>query len=182
MSEGSAKNTNRKRNGGPLTSQRVTDSARGLIMKLQSRRKFPASWRHATHLGIGTVAWLAFGLLQHRVHWTRLAYTLLYAHMMWGFVLGFLGLFTRFCRRGNAGTRYVADASYWIYVVHLPLVVALQVLVGQWFVPWPVKYPALCAAALLLLFLSYHYFVRATFIGAQLNGRRYPRAWPWRDL
>jgi hypothetical protein len=32
---------------------------------------------------------------------------------------------------------------------------------------------------LLLLFLGYHYLVRNTFVGVQLNGRRYPRAWPW---
>ena len=135
--------------------------------------------RWALYMAVGGLAWVGFGLAEGRVHWVRLSYTVLYAHMMWGFALGFLGLFTRVCRRANAWTRYVADASYWIYIAHLPLVVALQVMVGRIALPWPVKYPCVCAVAFLLLFLSYQYLVRGSFIGEQLNGHRYPRLWPW---
>ncbi len=131
------------------------------------------------YMAIGALAWIGFGLAERRVHWVRLTFTILYAHMMWGFVLGFLGLFTRFCWRANSWTRYVADASYWIYIAHLPLVVALQVMVGRLALPWPIKYPCVCVLAFVPLFLSYHYLVRGTFIGAQLNGHRYPRRWPW---
>jgi hypothetical protein len=63
--------------------------------------------------------------------------------------------------------------------MHLPLVVALQVALGRVAIPWPIKYPFICVVALLLLFTSYHYLVRTSFIGVQLNGRRYPRLWPW---
>jgi glucans biosynthesis protein C len=135
--------------------------------------------RWGWYMAVGVLAWLSFGFVEGRVHWTRVTFTILYAHMMWGFVLGFLGLFTRFCQRANAWTRYVADASYWIYIVHLPLVVAMQVIVGRLAAPWQIKYPCICAVALVLLFLSYHYCVRGAFIGAQLNGHRYPRVWPW---
>lgn len=131
------------------------------------------------YMAVGTVAWVAFGIVQDKVHWVRLAFTLVYAHMMWGFVLGFFGLSTRLCRQANAWTRYVADSSYWIYIAHLPLVVGLQVLVGRIALPWPVKYLCICIVAFAFLFLSYHYLVRTTFIGAQLNGHRFPRVWPW---
>ncbi|HYG35042.1 MAG TPA: acyltransferase family protein [Clostridia bacterium] len=131
------------------------------------------------YMAIGVLAWFGFGLAEGKVQWTRPLFTLLYAHMMWGLVLGFIGLFTRFCQRANAWTRYVADSSYWIYIAHLPLVVAFQVLIGRVALPWPVKYISLCAVALVLLFLSYHYLVRGTFIGVLLNGHRYPRVWPW---
>jgi glucans biosynthesis protein C len=40
--------------------------------------------------------------------------------------------------------------------------------------PWVLKYPLILAVALPVLFLSYHYLARPTFIGAQLNGRKYP--------
>jgi glucans biosynthesis protein C len=135
--------------------------------------------RWASHMACGLLAWISFGVVQTQVQWTRLPWTCLYGVMMWGLVLGFLGLFTRFCQRASAWTRYLADSSYWVYVVHLPLVVALQVEVGRWAAPWPVKYLLICTAALVVLYLSYHYLVRSTFIGAQLNGRRYPRIWPW---
>lgn len=132
-------------------------------------------WWYVT---IGLVAW--WGLLEARkFHVGRPVYTLVYAHMMWGFVLGFLGLFTRVCRNASPWTRYVADSSFWIYLAHLPLVVVLQVIVGRLAWPWPLKYIAICATAFPLLFASYHYLVRPTFIGAKLNGRRYPRRWPW---
>lgn len=135
--------------------------------------------RWGFYLSVGVVAWIGVGLSHGNIPWGKLAYSLAYAHMMWGLVLGFLGMFTRYCRRESAATRYVADASYWVYIVHLPLVVALQVWLGRVVLPWPIKYAIICLVVLLLAFLSYHYLVRATFIGVQLNGRRYPRDWPW---
>ena len=35
---------------------------------------------------------------------------------------GSLGLFLRFVRNESAGWRYLSDSSYWVYIVHLPLV------------------------------------------------------------
>ena len=61
-----------------------------------------------------------------------------------------------------------------MYLAHLPLVVALQVWVAHWPVPWAVKFLVINLIAFPVLFLSYHYLVRSTFIGQQLNGRRYP--------
>lgn len=112
--------------------------------------------------------------------WTaRLLYTVFYAHMMWGLVLGFMGLFTRYCHQPSPWTRYISDSSYWIYILHLPVVVALQVAIAKAAYPWPLKYVAISAATLSVCFLTYHYLVRATWIGKILNGRRYPRRWPW---
>jgi glucans biosynthesis protein C len=136
--------------------------------------------RWVWYMSIGWLAWAGLLASHGKIPWVRPAYTFVYAHMMWGLVLGFLGLFTRFCQKGNEWTRYVADASYWIYIVHLPVVVALQVLVARLPLPWPIKYTGICLVTLAGVFFSYHYFVRATFIGVQLNGRKYPRAWPSR--
>ena len=57
----------------------------------------------------------------------------------------------------------------------LPVVAAFQVWVGHWPLHWSVKYPFILVASFAVLFLSYHYLVRPTFIGKLLNGRRYPR-------
>jgi hypothetical protein len=46
---------------------------------------------------------------------------------------------------------------------------------------WSMKFSITLAASVLLLLLTYHAFVRFTFIGATLNGRRHPRRvarWP----
>ncbi len=119
------------------------------------------------------VDWLrGHGITPASAPWVRWVHTVLYALMMWGFVLGFLGAFIRFRRTPSAAWRYIADASYWIYLIHLPLVVWLQILVARWPQPWTVKYPLIVLIAMPVLFLSYHFLVRSTFIGAQLNGRR----------
>ncbi len=147
-------------------------------------REFGRRWVGAMIIGLALCVVLGTDLIPFRqltraqVH---LAYATLYAMMMWAFVLGFLGLFTRLCRQPRPWVRYIADSSYWIYIVHIPLVVYLQVLLGRWPVIWPLKYPLILAISFPLLFLSYHYLVRNTWIGVQLNGHRYPRRWPWRE-
>lgn len=87
-------------------------------------------------------------------------------------VAGWIGLFVRFFDHPRAWVRYLADSSYWIYLVHLPLVVGLQVWFahGSW--PWWIQWPLINAIAFAVLVLSYHLFVRTTWIGAWLNGRR----------
>ncbi len=146
--------------------------------------KIALRWRGGLLLGVLLVLptgagldWLdELGWLERPVPGLRLAYSALYALMMWGFVLGFLGLFVRVRRLPSQRWRYIADSSYWVYLVHLPLVVALQVLVARWPGHWTWKYPLILAVATPVLFLSYHYLVRSTFIGVQLNGRKYPRS------
>ena len=90
-------------------------------------------------------------------------------------VFGWLGGFARFFSRPSDRIRYMADASYWIYVAHLPLVVGLQIGVAKWALPWWVQLPLLNAVTFTILLLSYHVFVRFTWVGAWLNGRRRTR-------
>lgn len=96
-----------------------------------------------------------------------------YPLAIWAWCLALLGTATRFLSGENCVIRYLADSSYWIYLVHLPVVVALQVWVTQWPLAWQVKYPLIVAVAIPILVGSYQLLVRNTFLGAWLNGRRY---------
>lgn len=94
----------------------------------------------------------------------------------WCFCFAFLGLFLGKLNVESNPIRYLADASYWIYLAHLPLVIALQ----QWLIPQPLgpwtKFLLINLAAFAVLIASYHWCVRFTRIGALLNGpRRQPR-------
>lgn len=93
----------------------------------------------------------------------------------WLLVYGMLGLGVRFLNREHPGVRYLADASYWMYLMHLPLLVAIEIPLAD--LSWPilVKLAATWAITLALLLLSYHWLVRSTWLGAWLNGRRHPR-------
>lgn len=101
-----------------------------------------------------------------------------YATAMWGFTLGCLGLFLHHVRNESRAWRYIADSSYWVYLAHLPLVVSLQIWVAYWPIHWTLKYTLIISIALPILYLSYHYLVRSTRIGKQLNGR----TWPFQPL
>jgi membrane-bound acyltransferase YfiQ involved in biofilm formation len=99
----------------------------------------------------------------------------------WLLIFGLTGLFIRYLNRPIPLIRYISDASYWIYLVHPPVLIWLVWLLA------PVPISAVSSFILLLLiatpilFLSYHYGVRSTFIGEFLNGRRYSRPIPNRS-
>lgn len=102
----------------------------------------------------------------------RACYAAGYATAMWLWVIAVTGLFLRFFSRPSAARRYVADSSYWLYLIHLPLVAFLQVAMARapWY--WGAKFSLVLAVSTPLLLVSYHWLVRFTLIGAVLNGRR----------
>jgi len=102
----------------------------------------------------------------------RAAYAACYTVASWCWTLGLVGAANRFCSRERDVVRYIADASYWMYLVHLPLIFALQVWMMNWPLHWSVKFPLLLAIAFAALLASYRFLVRYTFVGAVLNGRR----------
>ena len=90
----------------------------------------------------------------------------------WLMTFAVTGWFLRFTGQHQPWMRYLADASYWCYLIHLPLVVWLQVLVAKWPVNGWLKFTGINLVAMILLLLTYEWFVRYTFIGTVLNGRR----------
>ena len=101
-----------------------------------------------------------------------------YALAVWTWTFAVIGLALRFLAGYSAARRYIADASYWLYLVHMPIVLALQIALSQLAWHWSIKFTLILAIAFPIMFLSYRYWVRPTFIGAVLNGRRYPRTLP----
>ena len=85
-----------------------------------------------------------------------------------------LALTLRFASGHSAVRRYLADASYWIYVVHLPLVMVGQLLAAQVDAPWWIKLIAIVAGTLGIALVSYELLIRHSFMGRWLNGRRIP--------
>ncbi|MFK0300124.1 acyltransferase family protein [Brevundimonas sp. NPDC090276] len=85
-----------------------------------------------------------------------------------------VGLALRFWSGHSAVRRYLADASYWIYIVHLPLVMAAQAVVQDWTLVWPVKLAVVVVGVTALSLASYELMVRHGMMGRWLNGRRVP--------
>ncbi|MEX2366830.1 MAG: acyltransferase family protein, partial [Pseudohongiellaceae bacterium] len=66
-----------------------------------------------------------------RPAWQRTVYILCYTSAMWYWTFGIIGAALRFLSQPSPTWRYLADASYWIYLAHLPLVFFLQVVVAK---------------------------------------------------
>jgi hypothetical protein len=62
-----------------------------------------------------------------------------------------------------------------MYLIHLPIVVWLQVAVAEIGLHWSIKLACVTLTTVAVSLLSYDLFVRATWVGWLLNGRRRER-------
>ena len=105
----------------------------------------------------------------------RAVFSLSYAMMMWSLVALSIGVFKRLFDAPNKVIRYVADSSYWLYLIHLPIVVWLQVAVAELSFHWSLKLMAISLLTVGISLILYDLFVRTTWIGKTLNGSRKAR-------
>lgn len=94
----------------------------------------------------------------------------------WAWVFALIGLAGKLFSGGSPAVRYTADSSYWIYILHLPLVMAVGIALAPTGLPILVKLLITWTVSMVILVLSYDLMVRSTWVGAWLNGRRRPRA------
>ena len=120
---------------------------------------------------IGTVLFCTSFFFRDEFNETSLM--LLSALMIWSFVFGITGLFIRYGSHYSSKLRYVSDASYWVYLIHLPLTGIIPALIVNLNIPGSFKFFIVLVITSLICFLSYHYLVRSSFIGKFLNGRKY---------
>ena len=90
----------------------------------------------------------------------------------WMASLGLIGFFDHFFERPSARVRWLADSSYWMYLAHLPLVVAGQSLLTEEAWPAWVKLTVVNVLVVAILLAAYRWGVRYTLVGTLLNGPR----------
>ena len=145
---------------------------------------FGALWfdsRSSTE-GIGrlwkiTLPLALFFLLPAGLHATftapsRPAAVLLQVAYAWTMCSAMIGLFHHVASSQRPWVRYLSDASYWMYLAHLPLVLAAQLLVRDWPLPPVPKFLFVCTSVFIILLATYHSLVRYSWIGALLNSRK----------
>lgn len=84
-----------------------------------------------------------------------------------------MALCIRFFNKQSNTMRYVSDASYWVYIIHLPLTHFVPGLFHDVFMNVFLKFFISSILITIICFGSYYYFVRSTIIGQFLNGRKY---------
>ena len=85
---------------------------------------------------------------------------------------GVLGGFIRFFTRENRALRYISDAAYWLYLIHLPLVAWLQVWLLHGVLPGIFRFWIITAITTFVALITYQWMVRYTVIGNVLHGER----------
>ncbi len=139
--------------------------------------------RHAwRQVGLGMAimaAWMVFvDPVQNRPeywYWVKPLRAAAGSLLLWLLAFGLTGLFLRYLNTERPLGRYLSDGSYWMYLMHMPVVMGFQMAFAA--VAWPaaVKVPIVVALSVPVLVLSYDLLVRPTWVGALLNGRRYSR-------
>lgn len=105
----------------------------------------------------------------------KVCYLLSYAVMMWLLISLTLGVFRKCIKRSNKYIRYIADASYWLYLIHLPIVIGLQIIFAELPLHWSIKLISICSITIIISLIIYDIFVRSTFIGKVINGKQQAR-------
>ncbi len=90
----------------------------------------------------------------------------------WLMTFGLMGLFRKVLTREIYAVRFLSDSSYWLYIIHVPLIIGAQYVVQEWQLPAMVKFSLICIVISAFLLITYRYFVRYTFVGTFLNGPR----------
>ena len=103
--------------------------------------------------------------------WVALAYNA--SSWLWSFTL--IGLFLAKVQRPHAWLAYLADSSYWVYLVHMPLTIGIGALLFGLPLPALAKMLVNVLATTAICLASYHLCVRYTPASSLLNGKRHMR-------
>ena len=99
------------------------------------------------------------------------AYSGITCAFAWFSVLGICGTAMRRQSPLPQSVKFVAEASFWIYLLHHPVVGLSQALLGLTSLPAELKFLIATSATVVICLVTYVWFVRTTWIGALLNGK-----------
>ncbi|MFT3711852.1 MAG: acyltransferase family protein [Archangium sp.] len=116
-------------------------------------------------LGIGTMIFVYRGSVQ----WEPLGHAL-GGPIAWSITLGALGLaLSSSTREENPALRFIVESSYWVYLIHYPVVLALQVVFAQQSLPGALEYSLATLGTLLVAWVTFVVFVWRTPLGPWLG-------------
>lgn len=92
--------------------------------------------------------------------WGALAIRVLRGYIAWFCVVAILGYALRYLTMNNRALRYLNEACYPVYVLHMPVLTALGFYLVRWNLPLPVAFLALLVATAGVTFALYEGLVR----------------------
>jgi glucan biosynthesis protein C len=129
-------------------------------------------WRRYAWAGL-VGFFIAGGLIEWRGPSPWIAFW--YAACGWLWIFGFIGLALQVLGKPSPRSAWLADSAYWVYLVHMPVTIAFGALLVTSGLHPVAKIVIGIAGTTLVCLATYHLFVRSTWIGQLLNGKRHPR-------
>ena len=110
--------------------------------------------------------------------------SLLRAYTTWCGILCFIAFFRKFAGTPSALGKYLADSSYFIYLIHFPVQLSLAYYLRDVFDSAIFCFTICLSGSLFICFVLYHFLCRPTFIGKTLSGKTYTLSFrdQWPDL
>ena len=121
-------------------------------------------WKRNAAAGIAaSVAYVAVLVrwIEDPALWTPIAIALC-SLSMWWLIVGITGAFVRYLHAPRPAIRYLANAAYWIYLVHLPLVIWTQGALATAALPSMAKFTIVLGTTTAVTLVTYHFLVRRT--------------------
>ena len=136
-------------------------------------------WAVALAPALTVVFWPALGLMyETKTEWAIVASVPFQAAYAWLMCphspgnFGLIGLFRLVASKERHWVRYMSDASYWLYLWHLPLILVAFGIMTDWPISVHVKFALACMGTTAILLVTYQLGVRYTPVGTMLNGKR----------
>jgi glucan biosynthesis protein C len=98
----------------------------------------------------------------------------------WALIYFFIGCALRYFDYAANWILYASQSSYWVFLLHMPLVVFAGWCLLPYDLPALLKFAIVVAVTTALCFGSYHFLVQRSWISVFLNGRRFNLRWAWR--
>ena len=97
----------------------------------------------------------------------------LYNLSAWLMCLTWIGCFVGYFNCQTPVLSYLAQSSYWVYLIHFPVTIVMGAAYYRWTAAAEIKIAVNVLATTLLCLFSYRFMVRNTFISIFLNGKKY---------
>jgi fucose 4-O-acetylase-like acetyltransferase len=101
----------------------------------------------------------------------KTSFVISYAVMMWSSITLTISLSKCGFQTRNAIVESLSQASYWIYLIHLPIVIWLQIAFAELPMHWLIKLIAIASITLFISLMTYQNWVRSTWFEKILNGK-----------
>ena len=101
-----------------------------------------------------------------------IAYMVLVSFNMWFWVIAFLGLGRRYLGFSNKTLRYITEATYPFYILHMTVVVLIGFPVMNWKMGIAIRYSFIVIASTLATIMIYELFVRRWRVARVLFGMK----------